>query len=124
MAAVRALLLLAAAEALRAPGLCPRAQPALVHRRMPCLAHHRAHRATSLGRAEPVMQFNQLPRGGPGFDPRSLIFPAVLLVLLATGTLGFVFNLLNGFFLFLFVAPLIAGPLFNWWLSNNLLEGT
>ena len=70
------------------------------------------------------MQMQQLPRGGPNFDPRDLIGPAVFAFLLGTGTLGFIFNLFSGFFLFILVVPVVAAPIFNWWLSNNLLEGT
>jgi len=70
------------------------------------------------------MQMGQLPRGGPSFDPGSLVGPAIFAALLFSGTLGTLFNILNGFLLLLFVVPLVAGPIFNWWISNNLLEGT
>ena len=70
------------------------------------------------------MQMGQLPRGGPGFDPGDLVGPAVFAFLLGSGLLGFFFNLFSGFFLFVITVPLIAGPIFNWWLNNNLLEGT
>mmetsp|Transcript_5122 Transcript_5122/g.11359 ORF Transcript_5122/g.11359 Transcript_5122/m.11359 type:complete len:215 (+) Transcript_5122:291-935(+) len=102
----------------RAPQLCARATaPAPVLRGT-------GRPAQPVSRAELSMQMNQLPRGGPGFDLKGLVWPAVFVFLLTTGTLGFVFNFLNGIFLFLFVAPLIATPIFNWWLSHNLLEGT
>jgi len=66
----------------------------------------------------------QLPRGGPGFDPSSLVGPAVFAFLVFSGTLGWVFNLFGGFFLLIFLLPIVVTPVFNWWLSNNLLEGT
>jgi len=34
----------------------------------------------------------QLPRGGPGFDPSSLVGPAVFAFLVFSGTLGWVFK--------------------------------
>ena len=94
---------------------------------MPHLATFSHHAQSPMAvRAEVQMQMGQLPRGaGPGgFDPRELIGPAVFAFLLGTGALGWIFNLFSGFFLFILVVPLVAGPVFNWWLSNNLLEGT
>jgi hypothetical protein len=72
-----------------------------------------------------VHMIGNLPPGGGGqFDPKSLVGPAVLIFLIASGALGWIFNFLNGFFLLLFVVPLVATPIANWWLSNNLLDGT
>ena len=59
--------------------------------------------------------------GGGGLDPRELITPAILLGLLASGALGWIFQ---GLFVFLFVVPLIVGPLISWYVNSNLLEGT
>jgi hypothetical protein len=58
---------------------------------------------------------------GGDFDPRELIPPLVFGALLASGILGWLFQ---GLFIFLFVVPLVAAPLINWWVSSNLLEGT
>ena len=61
---------------------------------------------------------------GGGIDPRGLVGPAVFALLLFTGGLGWVFNLLNGIFLIVFVLPLLVGPIINWYVRQNLLEGT
>ena len=58
--------------------------------------------------------------GGGGFDPRSLVGPVVFASLIASGALGWIFNGI----LFLTLLPLVAGPVVQWYLSNNLLEGT
>ena len=66
----------------------------------------------------------QLPPARGGFDVRSLLGPAVFAALFFSGGLEFLFKLFNGLFLLVFVLPLVATPIFNWYLSNNLLEGT
>ena len=58
--------------------------------------------------------------GGGGFDPSSLIGPVVLVSLIASGALGWIFNGI----LFLSLVPLVAGPLVSWYIQNNLLEGS
>ena len=66
--------------------------------------------------------FNSGPPGLPprgGFDPRELVGPIIFISLIASGALGWLFNGL----LFLSLIPLVAGPLFSWYLQNNLLEG-
>ena len=57
--------------------------------------------------------------GGGGFNPRSLIGPVVFASLIASGALGWIFNGI----LFLTLIPLVAGPLFSWYVQSNLLEG-
>ena len=57
--------------------------------------------------------------GGGGFDPSSLIGPVILVSLIASGALGWIFNGI----LFLSLIPLIAGPLVSWYFQQNLLEG-
>ena len=58
--------------------------------------------------------------GGGGFDPRDLIGPVVFASLIASGALGWIFNGI----LFLSLLPLVAGPIFSWYIQNNLLEGS
>ena len=59
--------------------------------------------------------------GGGGFDFRSLVPPLIFGALLASGVLSGIFYA----FVFLFVVvPLVAVPAFQWYVSNNLLEGT
>ena len=58
--------------------------------------------------------------GGGGFDPRSLVGPVVFASLLASGALGWLFNGI----LFLTLLPLIAGPIFSWYIQANLVEGS
>ena len=58
---------------------------------------------------------------GGGFDFRSLVPPLIFGALLASGVLSGIFYA----FVFLFVVvPLVAVPAFQWYVSNNLLEGT
>ena len=59
--------------------------------------------------------------GGGGFDPRSLVTPLVLVGLLASGALGWIFN---GIFFFAFVLPLVVAPLVSWYINSNLIEGS
>lgn len=67
----------------------------------------------------------RLPRGGPpGFDPSSLVAPLVLAALVASGAIWSILSFVNGLFLVLFLVPLVGGPLLNFYLKNNLLEGT
>ena len=63
--------------------------------------------------------------GGPGGGfPRGLVGPAIFFALLSTGTLGFAFNLVNGIFLALFLIPLVGGPIAQWYIEQNQVEGT
>lgn len=62
----------------------------------------------------------RLGGGGGGFDPRDLLGPVIFAALLFSGVLGWLFNGL----LFLTLLPLIAVPLFQWYVSANLVEGT
>ena len=72
-----------------------------------------------------LMKANRLPRGGPpNFDPSTLIGPAILAALIASGALWNILSFINGVFLLIFLLPLVGGPIFNWYLKNNLLEGT
>ena len=48
--------------------------------------------------------------GGPGFNAGSLIQPIILVSLLASGALGWIFNGV----LFILAIPLIVGPLVSW----------
>jgi hypothetical protein len=57
---------------------------------------------------------------GGGFRPGDLVLPVIFVSLVASGALGWIFNGL----LFLSLIPLIGGPLFSWYISNNLLEGS
>lgn len=75
-------------------------------------------------RRSDAVRMQQGGRGGSGgFDPQSLVGPAVLIALIGTGTLGWLFNLLNGFFLLLFIVPLVAGPAVSWFIEANAVEG-
>ena len=135
--------------------------------------------ATPAARTAPLhmQQFN-LPRGG-GFEPSSLIAPAIFAGLFFSGALGWIFNFVIGFQapstsaplplctsvhlrlcdsallricttsarhaylhpahaappvppspppsaaqLLLFLVPVVGVPLFQWYIKNNLLEGT
>ena len=75
-------------------------------------------------RARPAVVLPQihmrLSGGGGGFDFRGLVGPIVFGSLLASGALGWIFNGL----LFLSFLPLVLGPLYSWYVENNLLEGT
>lgn len=72
-----------------------------------------------------VLMQNRLPGGGGfgGFQLESLIGPALLGALFFSGALGWLFNLVVGLQLLLLAIPVVAVPLFQWWLSSNLLEG-
>ena len=59
--------------------------------------------------------------GGGGIDPRSFITPLVLVGLIFSGVLGWIFN---GIFFLVFVVPLVAAPLLSWYINSNLIEGT
>ena len=59
--------------------------------------------------------------GGGDFDVRSLAPPLLLFVLFASGAAWWLFN---GFFLLVFVLPALVVPLVQWYVSNNLLEGS
>jgi hypothetical protein len=61
--------------------------------------------------------------GGGGFDPSSLIGPAILALLIGSGAFWSILQFVNGIFLLILLVPLVAGPLFNWFLASNLLEG-
>jgi len=61
------------------------------------------------------------PRRGPGFDPRSLVGPTVLILLVASGALSWLFQ---GFFILFFVVPLVAAPALSWYINSNLIEGS
>jgi len=72
------------------------------------------------------MTFNRmgppgLPPPKPEFPWGSLVPPLVISVLFASGAAWWLFN---GLFLVLFVVPLVVVPIFQWYLSNNLVEGT
>lgn len=58
--------------------------------------------------------------GGGGFNPRELVGPIIFASLIASGALGWLFNGL----LFLSLVPLVVGPIFSWYIQNNLMEGT
>ena len=135
---------------------------------------HATDYATPAARTAPLhmQQFN-LPRGG-GFEPSSLIGPAVFAGLFFSGALGWIFNFVIGFQaplhlctsaplplcsvhlrlcdsallrictasarhaylhpahpapfpraqLLLLLIPVVGVPLFQWYIKNNLLEGT
>ena len=70
------------------------------------------------------MQQYRLGGGGPGFNIDSLIGPAIFLALFFSGALGWLFNFLIGLQLLIIIIPVVAVPLFQWWVSSNLLEGT
>jgi len=70
-----------------------------------------------------MQQFN-LPRGGGGFDPSILIGPAIFAGLFFSGAPGWIFNFVIGVQLLLFLVPVVGVPLFQWYMKNNLLEGT
>ena len=88
-------------------------------RRPACGSPPQSSPLTPLQRVEaaPVMRING--SGGGNFDPRSLVGPVIFASLIASGALGWLFNGL----LFLSVLPLVVGPLFSWYLENNLMEG-
>ena len=86
------------------------ALPPLVPRwRSPPLPRHAAPRA-------------QLPRLPAAVEP--LVGPLVFFLLLSSGALGVLFNVANVIFLVIFLVPLIGGPIFQWYINQNLLEGT
>jgi hypothetical protein len=58
--------------------------------------------------------------GGPGFNAGSLIQPIILVSLLASGALGWIFNGV----LFILAIPLVVGPIVSWYIQSNLVEGT
>ena len=70
------------------------------------------------------MQQYRLGGGGPNFNIDGLVGPAIFLALFFSGTLGWLFNLSIGFLLLIIVIPVVAVPLFQWYVSQNLLEGT
>merc|ERR1719171_349659 len=88
------------------------------------LPHSTGHlcRSAPAARMPPVhmQQFN-LPRGG--FDPNSLIGPAIFAGLFFSGALGWIFNFVIGIQLLLFLLPVVGVPLFQWYVKQNLLEG-
>uniref|UniRef100_A0A7S0IIB3 Uncharacterized protein n=1 Tax=Calcidiscus leptoporus TaxID=127549 RepID=A0A7S0IIB3_9EUKA len=57
------------------------------------------------------------------FELSSLVAPAVFAALFFSGALGWLLNIILGLQLLIFVLPVVAVPLFQWWLSANLLEG-
>ena len=61
--------------------------------------------------------------GGGDFDPTSLVGPVVLVALVGSGAFWSIFQFFNGLFLLLFLAPIVAGPLLNLYLSSNLIDG-
>jgi ribosomal protein S27E len=61
--------------------------------------------------------------GGGGFDPSSLIGPAVLILLLGSGAFWTIIQFINGVFLLVLLVPLVAVPLVNWYLSSNIIDG-
>ena len=60
------------------------------------------------------------PGGGPGFNLGSLVQPIILLSLIASGALGWIFNGI----LFLAAVPLVVGPIVSWYIQSNLVEGS
>eukprot|EP00322_Chrysochromulina_rotalis_P020518 CAMPEP_0115852528 /NCGR_PEP_ID=MMETSP0287-20121206/13044_1 /TAXON_ID=412157 /ORGANISM="Chrysochromulina rotalis, Strain UIO044" /LENGTH=187 /DNA_ID=CAMNT_0003306595 /DNA_START=9 /DNA_END=572 /DNA_ORIENTATION=+ len=69
----------------------------------------------------PHMRFNGPPGlGSGGIDWRSLAPPVIIGFLFASGAVWWLFQ---GFFLLLLV-PIVIGPIVQWYLSNNLVEGT
>jgi len=120
-----ATLLLAPTVALRAP-----VRPSL-HRvaspvRSTALASAPPRRAVATSRVAPVrmQQYRLGPGGGPGFNFDGLLGPAIFLGLFFSGALGWLFNFFIGLQLLIIVIPVVAVPLFQWWISSNLLEGT
>lgn len=68
-----------------------------------------------------------LPGGRPGGEPpvwQRLVVPAVFLYLLLSGSLGWLFDLLGFGILFVTLVPLLGFAAFNFYLSQNLLEGS
>jgi len=61
--------------------------------------------------------------GGGGFDPSSLIGPVILVLLIGSGAFWGIIQFVNGIFLLVLLVPLVAGPLFNLFISSNLIEG-
>ena len=80
-------------------------------------------------RSSPAMMYGgggpqyRLGGGGPGFDPSSLIGPAIFAGLFFSGALGWIFNFVIGIQLLLFLLPVVGVPLFQWYVKQNLLEG-
>ena len=108
------------APAVQRPLASPRLRPAVADGWRPAVA--RATRTTAPVAVYGGGGFNSGPPGLPprgGFDPRELVGPIIFISLIASGALGWLFNGL----LFLSLIPLVAGPLFSWYLQNNLLEG-
>ena len=64
----------------------------------------------------------QLPRLPAAVEP--LVGPLVFFLLLSSGALGLLFQAANVIFLVIFLVPLIGGPIFQWYINQNLLEGT
>ena len=62
--------------------------------------------------------------GGGGFDPKSLLGPALLFAFFASGLAGFLFQGVFFLSVLAFLVPLVGFPLFQTWLSANLVEGT
>jgi len=62
-----------------------------------------------------------LGEGPGGFDVGSLAAPLFIGFLFASGAAWFLFQ---SFFVLFFIVPLVVAPVFQWYLQNNLLEGT
>ena len=116
------------APAVQRPLASPRLRPQAAIAKVPLASPRPQAAIAKLPRAKtPVAVyggggFNSGPPGLPprgGFDPRELVGPIIFISLIASGALGWLFNGL----LFLSLIPLVAGPLFSWYLQNNLLEG-
>ena len=87
----------------------------------PATQFHVAPRASPEPRSgEPVLRLGGGGfGGGGGFNPRDLVGPVIFASLIASGALGWLFNGI----LFLTLLPLIAGPIFSWYVQANLVEG-
>ena len=64
----------------------------------------------------------QFPRVPAALEP--LVGPVIFFLLLSSGALGLLFQAANVIFLVIFLVPLIGGPIFQWYINQNLLEGT
>jgi len=62
-------------------------------------------------------------RMGGGFNPSSLIGPAILVTLIASGAFWNILAFANGVFLLIVLVPLVATPLIKLYLSSNVLDG-